>query len=226
MIIDAQNISKSYREGEGSRLVVLENLDIGVERGQVIAITGESGVGKSTLLHVLGLLDAPDSGEIRFDGQDASRWSDARLSKVRNAELGFIFQFHYLLPEFDARENVAIPALIAGTSYSEATARAAELLAQIGLSGRADHYPNALSGGEQQRVALARALINHPKLVLADEPTGNLDAKNEDKLIELLFKLSREIGTAVILATHNRELAKRADNSYLLKDRHLKPMSF
>lgn len=221
MVISAINIGKSYLEGTGSRLIVLEDLSIDVEGGKVIAITGESGVGKSTLLHILGLLDTVDSGRIIFNGEDVSSLNDSQLSRIRNSDFGFIFQFHYLLPEFDALENVALPALLAGMSRPEAESRAKELLSAVGVAERAGHFPNALSGGEQQRVALARALINNPRLVLADEPTGNLDPKNEDKLIDLLFGLTREFGMAVVLATHNMAIARRADQSYLLREKHL-----
>jgi len=220
-VISAINIGKSYLEGTGSRLIVLEDLSIDVEGGKVIAITGESGVGKSTLLHILGLLDTVDSGRIIFNGEDVSSLNDSQLSRIRNSDFGFIFQFHYLLPEFDALENVALPALLAGMSRPEAESRAKELLSAVGVAERAGHFPNALSGGEQQRVALARALINNPRLVLADEPTGNLDPKNEDKLIDLLFGLTREFGMAVVLATHNMAIARRADQSYLLREKHL-----
>ncbi len=220
-MISAINIGKSYLEGTGSRLIVLEDLSIDVEGGKVIAITGESGVGKSTLLHILGLLDTVDSGRIIFNGEDVSSLNDSQLSRIRNSDFGFIFQFHYLLPEFDALENVALPALLAGMSRPEAESRAKELLSAVGVAERAGHFPNALSGGEQQRVALARALINNPRLVLADEPTGNLDPKNEDKLIDLLFGLTREFGMAVVLATHNMAIARRADQSYLLREKHL-----
>lgn len=221
MILKAENISKSYREGAGSKLKVLEDLSIELFAGQVVSITGESGVGKSTLLHVLGFLDTPDLGTILFNKLDISKLTDSQLSRIRNSEIGFIFQFHYLLPEFDARENISLPALLAGTNRTSAEKSADEILSEIGLSNRANHFPNELSGGEQQRIALARALINKPKLILADEPTGNLDSKNEEHLVELLIKLSRNIGTAVVLATHNRELAKMADHSYLLKDKKL-----
>jgi len=221
MILVADKISKSYIEGEGLRLPVLEGLSLAVEEGEVVAVTGESGVGKSTLLHLLGLLDRPDSGVVLFKGQDTSQLDDVRLSAVRNREIGFIFQFHHLLPEFDAAENIAMPARIAGLSPEDAANRTAKLLDTIGLSQRASHFPNALSGGEQQRVALARALVNKPSLIFADEPTGNLDAKNERRLIKLLFGLSKERGTAVILATHNRDLAAMADRAFLLENRTL-----
>jgi len=171
-------------------------------------------------------LDTVDSGRIVFNGEDISSLNDSRLSRIRNSDFGFIFQFHYLLPEFDALENVALPALLAGVSRPEAESRAKGLLSAVGVAERAGHFPNALSGGEQQRVALARALINNPKLVLADEPTGNLDPKNEDKLIDLLFGLTREFGMAVVLATHNMAIARRADQSYLLRDKHLEEVVY
>ncbi len=222
-ILEAHGISKSYVEGEGGHLSVLEGVNFSAFEGRFIAITGESGVGKSTLLHLLGFLDKPDSGKILFDGLDSSMFRDVQLSNVRNRRIGFIFQFHHLLPEFDARENVAIPARIAGMSMSDSFDKASELLDLVGLSERASHFPKTLSGGELQRVALARALVNEPSIVIADEPTGNLDAKNERKLIELLLKITREKNMAVVLATHNRDLADMADATFLLEDRILKP---
>lgn len=218
MIIEARNIAKGYPEGDGRWLSVLEGLSISVERGQVVAVTGESGVGKSTLLHVLGLLDKPDNGEVFFDGKATSELSDNQRAKVRNKGIGFVFQFHHLLPEFDALENVTIPIRISGISESEAIGRAQELLDVVGLTERVNHFPNALSGGEQQRVALARALSCEPDIILADEPTGNLDTKNADRLIELLFSLAKERALAVVIATHNRELALRADTILLLEN--------
>lgn len=215
-MIVAKNISKSYPEGIGKRLEVLRDLDISVRCGEMIAITGESGVGKSTLLHLLGLLDKPDTGEIFIEGVSTRTLSDNAIAKIRNEKIGFVFQFHYLLPEFTAVENVAIPARVAGVSAGTAMKKAEELLEYVGLAERAGHYPNALSGGEQQRVALTRALICEPKILLADEPTGNLDEKNAERLIEILFDLAYKKNLAVVIATHNRELAIKTNKIYKL----------
>jgi len=213
----AKEIVKDFPEGEGKRLLVLDGIDIEVSSGEFLAITGESGVGKSTLLHILGLLDTPTSGEITLDGNPLSGLSDGPRAAIRSSTIGFVFQFHHLLPEFDAIENVSIPLRLAGISESEATKQAVELLESVGLSERMKHFPNTLSGGEQQRVALARAMANEPRLLLADEPTGNLDEKNADRLIEMLFEQTKNREMAVILATHNRELAAMADRILLLE---------
>ena len=218
MKIEALEIEKGYPEGEERWLHVIKGLSMSVEEGEFAAVTGESGVGKSTLLHVLGLLDRPDAGEVLLDGKRTADLPDGKLASLRNRSIGFVFQFHHLMPEFDARENVAMPMLLAGESAGVARKRAMELLSRVGLAERADHFPNALSGGEQQRVALARALVNSPELLLADEPTGNLDEANEDRLAELLFEMTREAGLTVILATHNRDLASRAGRIYRLEN--------
>jgi len=218
----AKDIRKGFPEGEGKFLQVLEGVCLEVSNGEFVAVTGESGVGKSTLLHLLGLLDKPDSGEIFFDGKSVALESDEKRAYIRMRRIGFVFQFHHLLPEFNALENIALPLRLSGVSEEEAIARAEKLLADVGLSERADHFPNALSGGEQQRIALARALSCNPALLLADEPTGNLDAKNSDKLTELLFAMTEATGMSVILATHNRELAFTADRTYSLEGGILK----
>lgn len=218
----AKDIKKGYPEGEGRRLEVLESASLSVSDGEFVAITGESGVGKSTLLHLLGLLDTPDGGEIYIDGKSVARESDRNRAAIRMQKIGFVFQFHHLLPEFNAIENIVIPLRLADVSESKAMERAGQLLEEVGLSDRADHFPNALSGGEQQRVALARALACQPRLLLADEPTGNLDEKTANKLTELLFRMTDATGMSVVLATHNRELAAQADNVYILESGVLK----
>ena len=218
MILVVNDIHKGFSEGEDRWLKVIEGLSLEIEKGGFIAITGESGVGKSTLLHILGLLDTPDSGDVVFDGMNIAGLSDAKRAEIRSSGIGFVFQFHHLLPEFDARENVAIPMRIAGLSETEALNRASLLLEKVGLENRSKHFPNALSGGEQQRVALARALACKPSLLLADEPTGNLDARNSDRLVELLFSLTKQENMAVVLATHNRELAGKAEKIYCMEN--------
>jgi lipoprotein-releasing system ATP-binding protein len=218
----AKDIKKGYPEGDGRRLEVLGGADLSVSDGEFVAITGESGVGKSTLLHLLGLLDTPDDGEIYIDGKPVSNESDRNRAAIRMRKIGFVFQFHHLLPEFNAIENIAIPLRLADFSESKAMERAGQLLEEVGLSERADHFPNALSGGEQQRIALARALACQPRLLLADEPTGNLDEKTASKLTDLLFRMTGATGMSVVLATHNRELAAQADSIYLLESGVLK----
>lgn len=218
----AKDIKKGFPEGEGKFLQVLDGASLEVGNGEFVAVTGESGVGKSTLLHLLGLLDTPDSGEIFFDGKSVALESDYNRAFIRMRSIGFVFQFHHLLPEFNALENIALPLRLAGVSEAEAISRAEKLLADVGLSARADHFPNALSGGEQQRIALARALSCKPALLLADEPTGNLDEKNSERLTELLFEMTEATGMSVILATHNRELANSADKVYILEKGILK----
>lgn len=213
----AKDIEKGFPEGEGKWLDVLKGIELEVGDGEFIAVTGESGVGKSTLLHILGLLDTPDRGEIFIDDEAVANLGDKKRAGIRMQKIGFVFQFHHLLPEFNALENVAMPMRLADYSENKAVSRAKALLGEVGLSKRADHFPNALSGGEQQRVALARALACEPKLLMADEPTGNLDEKNADRLTELLFRMTAENGMSVILATHNRELSAKAESIYLLE---------
>lgn len=200
------NICKSYRDGK-SRLDVLRGVNFSIARGEVVSITGPSGSGKSTLLHILGMLDVPDAGDISLDGFKFTRLRERERDKLRNAKVGFIFQFYHLLPEFTALENVMLPSLIKGKCAKE---RAMELLKTMGLAPRAHHRPGELSGGEQQRVAIARALINSPDLVLADEPTGNLDEKNGNLVVEVLLKLNKEMQQTLLLATHEVALARKA----------------
>jgi len=223
MIIKAEKICKIYFEGiKEKELIVLDNLDFEMEKGKVVSITGISGSGKSTLLHILGTLDKPNKGKIYFNGNDIGKLSDRELARFRNRNIGFVFQFHHLLPELTSIENVAMPMLISGKSYIESLSAADSLLSKLDLSDRKDHYPNQLSGGEQQRIAVARALINNPELILADEPTGNLDKYHSEELIELLWELNKMFSISLLLVTHNEGLAKRAEILYKLSDGKLK----
>lgn len=208
-LLRAEDLHKSY-PAAGEPLQVLRGVDLEVAPGEVVAIVGASGTGKSTLLHILGALDRPTSGRVELSGHDLNTLWDEALAEVRNRKVGFIFQFHYLLPEFTAQENVAMPALVAGREMDEAMERALELLEVVGLSERADHQPVKLSGGEQQRVAVARALTNRPDLVLADEPSGNLDSVTSEALHDLLWGLNESEGQTLVLVTHNLQLASRA----------------
>ena len=210
-MVEVENISKTY-SGEPP-VEVLRSVSFRVESGQIVAITGASGAGKSTLLQLIGTLDKPDTGRIRIDGVDVFGLKSRELSRFRNRELGFVFQFHHLLVEFTALENVALPARLAGKSVAEADSLAQDLLAQMGLQHRLHHRPTALSGGEQQRVAIARALINNPKVVLADEPSGNLDSANAEALHDLFFHLRETTGQTFIIVTHNPQLALRSDRT-------------
>jgi lipoprotein-releasing system ATP-binding protein len=212
-LVSVSGIRKSY----GS-LEVLKGITLTINRGEVVAIVGASGAGKSTLLHIIGTLDAPDSGKVVIDGVDVFAYSPAALAAFRNRSIGFVFQFHNLLPEFTAKENVMIPAFIARQPVQQAETRANELLALLGISSRAHHKPAELSGGEQQRVAVARALINSPTLVLADEPSGNLDSKNAKELHQLFFELRRQFHQTFIIVTHNEEFAAMADRKLVIRD--------
>ena len=202
-MIDIKGITKSF----GS-LQVLKGIDLHIDKGEVVSIVGPSGAGKTTLLQIIGTLDKPDSGDIIIDGTDVRKLGAKKLSEFRNRRIGFVFQFHQLLPEFTAVENVMLPAFIAGMSKSEAKKRAMELLDFMGLSDRADHKPNELSGGEKQRVAVARALVNRPAVILADEPSGSLDSKNKDELHRLFFDLRDRTGQTFVIVTHDESLAK------------------
>jgi lipoprotein-releasing system ATP-binding protein len=217
-LLDGQGLRKVFAGGDGQPLEVLRGVDITVRRGEVVAIVGSSGAGKSTLLQLLGALDRPTSGDIWLEGSRYADLDPEGLADLRNRRIGFVFQFHHLLREFSALENVMLPLQIAGAATKQARSRAEELLAEVGLAGRMAHRPAELSGGEQQRCAVARALVHDPSLVLADEPSGNLDHANSDRLHEIFFRLAREYETAVVLVTHNRQLAARADRVLWLED--------
>ena len=221
-LVEARGLEKRYRTAAGE-VRVLEGVDIDVEAGEMVAVVGASGVGKSTLLHVLGTLDRPDAGGLRVAGEDVLALSESRRCAFRNRTLGFVFQFHHLLPEFSALENVSMPLLIGGAAAPEAHRRASELLAEVGLAARADHRPGALSGGEQQRVAVARALAAGPRALLADEPTGDLDRETGRRLHETLRGLSRTRNLTVIVVTHNDELAGACDRVLRLTGGRLVP---
>jgi lipoprotein-releasing system ATP-binding protein len=224
-ILEAQALRKVYRGGDGNPIEVLSGLDFVVDRAEFVAIVGASGSGKSTLLHLLGALDTPSGGTVRLAGRAYQDESTEALAEVRNRKLGFVFQFHHLLREFTALENVMMPLLIAGEPETRARSRAEELLAAVGLAGRMSHRPSQLSGGEQQRAAVARALVADPLVVLADEPSGNLDQANSERLHELFAHLSREFETALVVVTHNRALAARADRVLSLEGGRLVPLS-
>ena len=217
LLLSARALTKTYTMGKRS-LEVLRGVDLDVTRGEFLALRGASGAGKSTLLHLIGGLDLPNAGEIRFDGQDLVAFSERKLTEVRNRRVGFIFQAYHLLPELDALENVCLPARMARISVATVEARGRELLARVGLKDRLDHKPSELSGGEQQRVAIARALINEPELILADEPTGNLDSKTGGEIIELLKSLRVEKNTTLVIATHDAKVAANAERVIELVD--------
>lgn len=206
-----QGVTKGYNRGKPSEVIVLRGVDLTVARGEVVALVAPSGAGKSTLLHIAGLLDTPDAGTVTLEGRPMTGLSDRARTEARRAEVGFIYQFHHLLPEFSALENVTIPQLANGKTKAEAEARAKHLLDQVGVGARAGHRPAALSGGEQQRVAFCRALANAPKLLLADEPTGNLDPATSDQVFGVLMELVRSTGLSALIATHNLDLAARMD---------------
>ncbi len=221
--LEAIQLRRSYTLGDGSELEVLRGVDLTVEGGEAVSIIGASGSGKSTLLHLLGALDRPTSGEVRLGGVSLVGRPGPELARIRNRFVGFVFQFHHLLREFTSLENVMLPALIDGQERKTAEARAMELLDAVGLSERLTHRPWQLSGGEQQRVAVARALANHPVVLLADEPSGNLDGRTSEALHDLLFRIREQEGLSLVLVTHNRELAARADRTLLLRDGELEP---
>jgi len=215
-VLEAIDVVKEYRGGDGSILRILDGASLRIMRGEMVAIIGESGAGKSTLLHILGALDQPSSGEVRIAGRAVHAGSEELLADVRNKSIGFVFQFHHLLREFTALENVMMPLLIAGKAMSAVRSRAMALLDTVGLASRADHLPSALSGGEQQRVAVARALAPEPALLLADEPSGNLDRGNAHRLHDLFSTLASSHGVGVVVVTHNQALAARANRVLLL----------
>ena len=225
VLLEAQGLRKTFAGGDGQPIEVLRGVDLGIARGSVAAVVGASGAGKSTLLHLLGALDRASSGDVWLEGSRYADLDPAGLAGLRNRKLGFVFQFHHLLREFSAIENVMMPLLIAGAPPREARSRAAEMLSAVGLAGRMTHRPPELSGGEQQRCAVARALVHDPRLVLADEPSGNLDHANAERLHEIFFRLAREFETAVVVVTHNRQLAARADRILWLEDGRLTEVS-
>ena len=220
-VLEAVDLAKVYTGGDGGKIVVLDGVNLQIDRGDMVAIVGASGAGKSTLLHLLGALDRPTRGSVRVLGDPIEHRSDDDLSLIRNRAIGFVFQFHHLLREFTAAENVMMPLLIAGWDKTKARRRAEDLLARVGLGGRTEHRPAALSGGEQQRTAVARALAMDPAVLLADEPSGNLDHMNSERLHDLFAELSGDLEIAMVIATHNRSLAARADRTLLLEDGRL-----
>ena len=220
-ILETKNLEKTFIKNKNS-ISVLKGVDLNIDKGEKVALLGDSGAGKSTLLHILGTLDRPTGGEIFYFGENPPFHSDQKLSLFRNKHMGFVFQFHHLLPEFSALENVMLPCLIGNETKEEAKGKAMELLERVGLSHRLEHRPGELSGGEQQRVAIARALVRKPSILFADEPTGNLDAGNGEKIHQLLLELNQELQTPLILATHNIALARNMDRLLKIQDGQLR----
>jgi len=214
-VLELKGVHRSYETARGS-LDVLTGIDLAIQRGEMIGLVGPSGSGKSTLLHTAGLLEKPDSGEVWLEGVSCNSLSDRERTRLRRGRLGFVYQFHHLLPEFTALDNVAAPLMISGEAIGAARERAAHLLGLMGLEARVEHQPGQLSGGEQQRVAIARALANHPALVIADEPTGNLDPKTTERVFATLLELSKTQGVSVLVATHNLALTRHMDRAYTL----------
>jgi lipoprotein-releasing system ATP-binding protein len=222
-ILEGRGLRKNYFQEDGSELRILEGVEISVTPGEAVAIIGASGAGKSTLLHLLGGLDRPTAGDVFLEGRNLAALSERELATVRNERIGFVFQFHHLLRDFTALENVMMPLLIRGVSRTQAAERGRKLLSDVGLSERATHKSSQLSGGEQQRVAVARALANNPAVVIADEPSGNLDTHTGEQLHALFFTLRQVHGMAMVIATHNRDLAERADRVLHMKEGQLRP---
>lgn len=218
VILKAENIIKSFQTTKKVKLEVLKGISLKIDKEKITIIVGASGAGKSTLLHLLGGLDRPDSGEVYYDADDIFKLSEDRLAKFRNKNVGFVFQFHHLLPEFTALENVMIPQMINGTALPLAKSKSEDLLKTVGLTERLDHKPAELSGGEQQRVAVARALANDPKIIFADEPTGNLDSVNSEEIHKLILDLKINLGVTFVIVTHNQSLVNLADKIYEIKD--------
>ena len=223
-VLTIRGLERAYVTGAGP-LTVLRGVDLDVQPGEIVGLIGPSGSGKSSLLHAAGLLEHPNAGRITIEGRDCTDLPDRDRTRVRLATIGFVYQFHHLLPEFTALDNVALPLMIAGVPRAKAQARAAELLGELGLAERVQHQPAQMSGGEQQRVAVARALANSPRLLLADEPTGNLDPHTSAAVFENLYNLARRTGVAAVVATHNLELARHMDRVFALRDGHLEPQS-
>jgi len=218
LILKAENIFKSFQTTKKLKLDVLKGISLELESNKITVIIGASGAGKSTLLHILGALDRPDNGRVIFNDENIFRYNDEKLAKFRNRHIGFIFQFHHLLPEFTALENVIIPQMINGTSFDKAKVRSEELLNTVGLTERINHKPAELSGGEQQRVAVARSLANDPEIIFADEPTGNLDSKNSEEIHKLIIELKEKFNKTFVIVTHNSSLVNLADKIYEIKD--------
>jgi lipoprotein-releasing system ATP-binding protein len=221
VVLELKGIKQSFPQADGGRLEVIRHADLKLKRGEMVALIGPSGSGKSTLLHITGMLEKPAGGEIVIDGASVAALGDDAKTRIRREKMGFVYQYHHLLPEFSAIENVIIPQMIAGKSRREAEPRARELLERVGLGGRLQNRPGKLSGGEQQRVAIARALANSPKLILADEPTGNLDHHTSDGVFAMLSDLVHDFGVAALIATHNLEIAQRMDRAVTLRDGEL-----
>ncbi|HSG10079.1 MAG TPA: ABC transporter ATP-binding protein [Longimicrobiales bacterium] len=219
--LEARDLEKRFRSGDGSELQILRGVGLRLSAGEAVAVVGASGAGKSTLLHILGALDQPSGGEVLLGGRPVAGLDDEALAAIRNLHVGFVFQFHHLLREFTALENVMMPALVAGATMGAAREAARELLDAVGVRGRDGHKPRQLSGGEQQRVAVARALVNQPLVLLADEPSGNLDSQTSHRLHDLLFSLREERGLSMVIVTHNQDLAGRADRILRLEDGRL-----
>ncbi|KAA0914632.1 ABC transporter ATP-binding protein [Aquicoccus porphyridii] len=218
VVLELQGVEKTYNRGRPNAVEVLSGADLAVRAGEMVALVAPSGAGKSTLLHIAGLLDVADAGSVRIGGREMVGLSDRRRTAVRRREVGFVYQFHHLLPEFSALENVMLPQLANGTGRANAMTRAGDLLSRVGVGARADHRPAAMSGGEQQRVAFCRALANEPRLLLADEPTGNLDPATSDRVFETLIELARDTGLSAVIATHNMALAARMDRVLRLEN--------
>ena len=223
IVMEAVNLCKTYTEGGGGHLDVLKNVSLTIRAGEKVAIVGASGSGKSTLLHLLGGLDTPTSGHVLVRDKEIAKLKEGERCRLRNHNLGFIYQFHHLLPEFTAQENVAMPALVRGTRPSQALSKAAVLLEKVGMTRRLKHKPSELSGGERQRAAIARAMINEPRCICADEPTGNLDKATAEQVIQVMLRLNREYGTSLIVVTHDMELANQMDSIYTIENGVLIP---